>query len=270
MIKVDANAIAPKPRARSSAPAPDGNRRCKTAWWMAMTLPAPGAGFRWTRESWGDALRCDPLAAHAQHVFTSKQLALPAAAGWRAALASVHSTPERLMRVKQVHGNAVRVLKRGHIAARRVVLHQPDRLVVSVDLGLAVGHVEAGPSPGRAKLVERRLLCGQKAMRRHGEARGLRGRRYLGPKLRVFRLLRDRALVNRLGFNNGGAAEAARRLAHRADGTVGINIGKTKRVSEAEALADYTHSAKALAPLADYPRTEVNAISSDDRRLIIE
>lgn len=73
------------------------------------------------------------------------------------------------------------------------------------------------------------------------------------PKPRMFRLPRDRALINRLGFNNDGAAAAARRLAHRpAVGTVGINIGKTKRVSEAEALADYTASAQALAPLADY------------------
>lgn len=73
------------------------------------------------------------------------------------------------------------------------------------------------------------------------------------PKPRMFRLPRDRALINRLGFNNDGAAAAARRLAHRpASGTVGINIGKTKRVSEAEALADYTASAQALAPLADY------------------
>lgn len=72
------------------------------------------------------------------------------------------------------------------------------------------------------------------------------------PKPRMFRLPRDRALINRLGFNNEGAAEAARRLARRTRGTVGINIGKTKRVSEAEALADYTQSAKTLAPLADY------------------
>ena len=72
------------------------------------------------------------------------------------------------------------------------------------------------------------------------------------PKPRMFRLPRDRALVNRLGFNNDGAAVAARRLAHRGEGVVGINIGKTKRVSEAEALADYEHSALSLAPLADY------------------
>jgi len=72
------------------------------------------------------------------------------------------------------------------------------------------------------------------------------------PKPRMFRLPTDRALINRLGFNNGGAAEATRRLSHRGAGTVGINIGKTKRVAEADALADYTRSATALAPLADY------------------
>ncbi len=63
------------------------------------------------------------------------------------------------------------------------------------------------------------------------------------PKPRMFRLVRDRALINRLGFNNGGADEAARRLARRPDGVVGINIGKTKRIAEADALADYTYSA---------------------------
>jgi dihydroorotate dehydrogenase len=72
------------------------------------------------------------------------------------------------------------------------------------------------------------------------------------PKPRMFRLPRDRALINRLGFNNDGATAAAQRLARRPEGTIGINIGKTKRVSEADALADYTTSAQALAPLADY------------------
>jgi dihydroorotate dehydrogenase len=73
------------------------------------------------------------------------------------------------------------------------------------------------------------------------------------PKPRLFRLPRDRALVNRLGFNNAGAVEAARRLEHRPSaGTVGVNIGKTKRVAEADAIADYTASAGRLAPLADY------------------
>jgi len=72
------------------------------------------------------------------------------------------------------------------------------------------------------------------------------------PRPRLFRLPGDRALVNRMGFNNDGADAAARRLAHRRGGTVGINIGKTKRVAEADAIADFTRSATTLAPLADY------------------
>src|SRR3954469_8352516 len=72
------------------------------------------------------------------------------------------------------------------------------------------------------------------------------------PRPRLFRLPRDRALINRMGFNNEGAAAAARRLAHRGAGTVGVNIGKTKRVSEDAAIADFTDSALRLAPHADY------------------
>ncbi len=72
------------------------------------------------------------------------------------------------------------------------------------------------------------------------------------PRPRMFRLPRDRALVNRMGFNNDGAAAAAARLVRRPAGTLGINIGKTKRVAEAEAEADFAASAERLAPLADY------------------
>jgi dihydroorotate dehydrogenase len=73
------------------------------------------------------------------------------------------------------------------------------------------------------------------------------------PKPRMFRLTRDRALINRMGFNNDGADAAALRLSKpKRRGTVGINIGKTKRVSEEQALGDFSRSAQALAPLADY------------------
>lgn len=73
------------------------------------------------------------------------------------------------------------------------------------------------------------------------------------PRPRMFRLTRDRALINRLGFNNQGAEVAARRLARRPRvPLLGINIGKTKVVSEEGALADYAASAERLAPLADY------------------
>jgi purine-nucleoside/S-methyl-5'-thioadenosine phosphorylase / adenosine deaminase len=147
MIKVDANAIAPETRARRSAPASNDNRGCPAAGGVAMTLPAPGPGFRWTRESWGDALRCDPLAAHAQHVFTSRQLALPSAESWRAALAAVNSTPARLMRVKQVHGSVVRVLRRGEVATEASADRPDGDGIVSNEPGLALAVLVADCNP---------------------------------------------------------------------------------------------------------------------------
>jgi dihydroorotate dehydrogenase len=77
------------------------------------------------------------------------------------------------------------------------------------------------------------------------------------PRPRLFRLPRDRAIVNRMGFNNDGAEVVARRLAdRRAAGTVvGVNIGKSKVVpedDEAAVLADYAFSARLLAAYADY------------------
>jgi dihydroorotate dehydrogenase len=79
------------------------------------------------------------------------------------------------------------------------------------------------------------------------------------PKPRMFRLTRDRALLNRLGFNNEGAEVAARRLAGGRTGTVGVNIGKTKVVAEDEAVPDYVASAERLAPLADYMVVNVSS-----------
>jgi len=55
-----------------------------------------------------------------------------------------------------------------------------------------------------------------------------------------------------MGFNNDGADAAAHRLVRRPSGLVGVNIGKTKRVAEADAIADFTASAERLAPFADY------------------
>jgi dihydroorotate dehydrogenase len=72
------------------------------------------------------------------------------------------------------------------------------------------------------------------------------------PRPRLFRLPRDRALLNRMGFNNCGAERAARHLGAARRGVVGVNIGKTKRVAESVAVADYAASARRLAPLADY------------------
>ncbi|MFF7332323.1 quinone-dependent dihydroorotate dehydrogenase [Streptomyces sp. NPDC008150] len=75
------------------------------------------------------------------------------------------------------------------------------------------------------------------------------------PKQRLFRLVADRALINRMGFNNDGSAAVAARLGARREvfrTVVGVNIGKTKVVPEDEAAADYVKSAERLARHADY------------------
>jgi dihydroorotate dehydrogenase len=74
------------------------------------------------------------------------------------------------------------------------------------------------------------------------------------PRPRLFRLIKERAIINRMGFNNAGAQAAARRLRRprSVPAVVGVNIGKTKVVPEAEAVRDYVASAERLAPLADY------------------
>ncbi|MGW7521257.1 quinone-dependent dihydroorotate dehydrogenase [Streptomyces sp. NPDC054796] len=75
------------------------------------------------------------------------------------------------------------------------------------------------------------------------------------PKKRLFRLVPDRALINRMGFNNEGSAAVAARLAAREavfKATVGVNIGKTKIVPEEEAIGDYVTSTERLAEHADY------------------
>jgi dihydroorotate dehydrogenase len=84
------------------------------------------------------------------------------------------------------------------------------------------------------------------------------------PRPRTFRLPADRALVNRMGFNNDGAAAAAARLRRRPRGPgagplVGVNIGKTRAVPEAEAAADYAASARAVADVADYVVVNVSS-----------
>ena len=88
------------------------------------------------------------------------------------------------------------------------------------------------------------------------------------PRPRMFRLTADRALVNRMGFNNAGAAAAAaalgrsrgRRSPGRPGGpVVGVNIGKTRAVPDADAAADYAASARAVAAVAGYVVVNVSS-----------
>jgi dihydroorotate dehydrogenase len=73
------------------------------------------------------------------------------------------------------------------------------------------------------------------------------------PQPRMFRLPDDRALLNRMGFNNRGAGELALRLSRRTpELPIGVNIGKTKITPPEAAVSDYAESARLVGPLAAF------------------
>ena len=80
---------------------------------------------------------------------------------------------------------------------------------------------------------------------------------------RLFRLVPDQAVINRMGFNNRGAADAAPRLAREAARRVrpiiGANIGKSRVVDVDQATDDYLVSTRLLAPVADYLAVNVSS-----------
>ena len=88
------------------------------------------------------------------------------------------------------------------------------------------------------------------------------------PRPRLFRLAEDRAVINRMGFNNGGAEAAAIRLAARLDrpGVVGINIGANK--DSADRIADYATMARLMAPLASYLAVNVSSPNTPGLRAL--
>ncbi len=80
------------------------------------------------------------------------------------------------------------------------------------------------------------------------------------PRPRLFRLPDDRALLNRMGFNNHGAGELAPRLARRhAEVPIGVNIGKTKLTPPERAADDYRASTRLVGPLADFVVVNVSS-----------
>jgi len=147
MIKVDASADPSKSGDRARL-----DRMARQPWLPparagTMTLPRPDSTFHWTSEVWGSALRCRPLEAAAQHLFTSRQLRLPDDAAWRAALTSVGAAPDQLVRVKQVHGNAVRILKRGDVLESTRAERPDGDAIVSNERGLALAVMVADCVP---------------------------------------------------------------------------------------------------------------------------
>ena len=129
-----------------------------------------------------------------------------------------------------------------------------DAEVAEAMLGLGFGYVEVGtltprPQPGN-------------------------------PKPRLFRLKEDAAVINRMGFNNRGQAEAATRLEQRAGrrralgrggpaGLVGVNIGANKCNAAGDAaIADYVQGARAMAAVADYLTVNISSPNTPGLRAL--
>jgi dihydroorotate dehydrogenase len=87
------------------------------------------------------------------------------------------------------------------------------------------------------------------------------------PQPRLFRLVEDRAVINRMGFNNGGQAAAAERLAgRRARIPIGINIGANKDAPDR--IADYATGVRTMAPLADYLTINISSPNTPGLRAL--
>lgn len=78
------------------------------------------------------------------------------------------------------------------------------------------------------------------------------------PRPRLFRLVPDQAVINRMGFNNGGLAAALPRArAAKRRGMLGINVGANK--DAADRIADYESGVAAAAPVADYVTINISS-----------
>lgn len=91
------------------------------------------------------------------------------------------------------------------------------------------------------------------------------------PRPRLFRLPDDHALINRMGFNNAGAAAAALRLRKRPAGLIiGGNIGKNKDTPNEEAVRDYLLCLEVLYPVVDYFVVNVSSPNTPGLRALQE
>jgi YfiH family protein len=139
---------------RAERGARDDNDGCLGQANAALTLPPVDAAFRWSDETWGAALRCCALEDVAEHLFTTRQLELrpspdgsPAHAAWEQAAAAVGGHADRLMRIKQVHGRTVRVVRAGAIAPNDIAARPEGDAQISnaPDIVLAVQVADCVP-----------------------------------------------------------------------------------------------------------------------------
>ena len=88
------------------------------------------------------------------------------------------------------------------------------------------------------------------------------------PRPRLFRLSDDRAVINRMGFNNQGQIAASRRIASmpREGRIIGLNIGANK--DSADRIADYVSGVRTMAPLADYLTINISSPNTPGLRTL--
>ncbi|RXG23280.1 quinone-dependent dihydroorotate dehydrogenase [Leeuwenhoekiella aequorea] len=88
------------------------------------------------------------------------------------------------------------------------------------------------------------------------------------PKKRLFRLKEDQAIINRMGFNNGGVDEAVKRLKKNKNVLIGGNIGKNKITPNEEAFEDYKICFNALFDYVDYFVVNVSSPNTPNLRAL--
>lgn len=88
------------------------------------------------------------------------------------------------------------------------------------------------------------------------------------PKKRLFRLKADSAIINRMGFNNGGVVEAVTRLKSNTNVLIGGNIGKNKLTPNEEATTDYQICFEALYDYVDYFVVNVSSPNTPNLRAL--
>ncbi len=90
------------------------------------------------------------------------------------------------------------------------------------------------------------------------------------PKKRLFRLKADKAIINRMGFNNQGVEEAIKRLKNNKNVLIGGNIGKNKITPNEEAVNDYSICFEKLFPYVDYFVVNVSSPNTPNLRTLQE
>lgn len=168
-----------------------------------------------------------------------------------------------LLNAESAHGVAIKALK---LAPARRPRPDPTALAIRVagidfpnPLGMAAGFDKDGEVPDA-------LLALGFGFAEVGSITPLA--QSGNPKPRLFRLAEDRAVINRMGFNNGGARAAVTRLAARRGrpGVVGINIGANK--DSADRIADYATMTRLMAPLASYLAVNISSPNTPGLRAL--